>query len=361
MKNQHLFKSLIFLLALIALPLAQAVATDGAVKRKTIERTFSVNKDVEIEVDNRYGLVHVNTWTQNKVELKVEIMVERRSESRAQDLLDRIEIQIDEEGKSFLSFETDIDGNVNLSGSEKLEINYTLNVPISSNLELENRYGDIYLADFEGPLNIDLAYGHLKMERIRSQQAQLDLAYGNGEIKEMQHGFLETSYANMAIGILGSVDVDNAYGNLTIEKAGKLKIDSRYGNLKIVEVLDLEGEVAYANMEIDKIAGKLILEARYMGSVDIEEILNSVQLIDIDGRYSGIYLRYASDLKAELEFEVEHANLRYDDKNIDFSFIHESNFKNTYKGTLNNGGKTKIKVTSGYGDVRFRPVRTYPN
>lgn len=355
----HLFNSLLFLILLTSVQLAWAGG--NVEKRKTIERSFKVNKDVRLEVDNRYGMVHVNTWNKNQVDLKVEIIVKRRKEGLAKELLDRIEIDIDQEGKSMLSFETQIEGNVNTSGSESMEINYHLHIPKTADLELENRYGDIFLAAFNGPVNIDLAYGHLKAEQLTHQQSTLDLAYGNGELGEMQAGELETSYFSIDIGKLGEVVLDNAYGKVEIEKAEKIKVNSRYGDLKIGELFQLEGEVAYANLEIRKLEGSLILEARYAGEVEVSELAASVRTVDIDSRYSSIDLRYTNELEANLEFETKHANLRYDDKHIDFYYLNESTFKDEYKGTLNGGGETRIRVLSGYGDVRFRPLKDFIN
>ena len=51
--------------------------------RREVKKTFSVNPDALLEVNNSFGDLNITTWNNNTIDITVEIIVEGRSKSRS--------------------------------------------------------------------------------------------------------------------------------------------------------------------------------------------------------------------------------------------------------------------------------------
>ena len=63
------------------------------IKKKEISQSYSVSAGDRLQVENRYGNITVTHWNQNTVAIRVEVECKARSEERAQENLDRIQIE----------------------------------------------------------------------------------------------------------------------------------------------------------------------------------------------------------------------------------------------------------------------------
>ena len=81
-------------------------------RSKQVKKSYNLTKKTRLAIDNKYGDVHINTWDQNRMEVTVTIKAEKRSEDRAQQLLEQVEIEINgNESTGTIEFETHIRGN----------------------------------------------------------------------------------------------------------------------------------------------------------------------------------------------------------------------------------------------------------
>ncbi|MEM9992285.1 MAG: hypothetical protein AAF738_11020, partial [Bacteroidota bacterium] len=77
---------------------------------KTIERNFDASADGIVQLHNKYGSIDISTWERNKVTLKVIIKANARTKDKAQELFDRIHIDISN-GNDFVKAETHIESS----------------------------------------------------------------------------------------------------------------------------------------------------------------------------------------------------------------------------------------------------------
>ncbi|MCK5370553.1 MAG: hypothetical protein KAQ62_18450, partial [Cyclobacteriaceae bacterium] len=148
---------------------------------KSINKTFEVSDDLNLEVINKYGNVIIDTWPRNEVSLKIEIIAYGKDGNTAEKLMDRVEFDF-KHSNDFLEIESVFDRkksffkdlvnavgdySASLLSKHKLQVNYELNIPESTaSITIDNRFGDIHLGDVKGRLNIKLAHGNLRANKI---------------------------------------------------------------------------------------------------------------------------------------------------------------------------------------------------
>ena len=107
MKTTILSKTLIILLLMPGLLLA-SVDNDKTAKHKKekiIKKSFKVNGNAQLKVDNSYGNLNIVTWSENRIEIEVTITVEGSNEDKVSKKLNEIDIEF-EASSNMVSAET---------------------------------------------------------------------------------------------------------------------------------------------------------------------------------------------------------------------------------------------------------------
>lgn len=98
-------------------------------QEKEISQSYSVSSNDRLQVENRYGNITITHWNKNEVAIRVEIECKARSEERAQENLDRIQIETQKTGgivSAITTIKKEMNGN---SNNESMTINYYIQMP----------------------------------------------------------------------------------------------------------------------------------------------------------------------------------------------------------------------------------------
>jgi hypothetical protein len=76
-------------------------------KSKSYSKSYNVDANDKLQIENRYGKVEVNTWAKNEVKVDVEIKTYANEDDDAQKLLDMVKINDSKDGNG-VNFKTQI-------------------------------------------------------------------------------------------------------------------------------------------------------------------------------------------------------------------------------------------------------------
>jgi hypothetical protein len=304
-------------------------------KIKNYSKSYSVDGNDVINIDNRFGKIIVNTWAKNEIKVDVQIKVTANDDDKAQRLLDNVNIRDGKDG-SGVSFKTSIntgddDNSWSLFGGKhnnirKIEINYTVYMPSKNPLNINNRYGAVSLPDLEGKLNINNSYGSLVAKSLSNPANQITVKYGSATIDA-----------------LNGSDLDVAYGSLSLGECNKLNADVSYGSARIGRITT---------------SGSINL--KFSGGLTISDIDKNVKNLEINSSYSGVRLGFKGDQNADFDVTVRYGEFNYDSHDVSITSKSpadgERGFNPTksYKGHFGKGGTNKtITINNSYGSVSF--------
>ena len=119
-------------------------------KEKTLKKEYSVNATAGLMVDNSYGNIDIVTWTENRIVIEVLIRTNGNDEDRVQEKLNNIDVDFSGNA-SQVTAKTIFKDRKNSSWSwwgknnknVHMEINYTIKMPITNSVDLNNDYGGI--------------------------------------------------------------------------------------------------------------------------------------------------------------------------------------------------------------------------
>ncbi|MFY0627195.1 MAG: hypothetical protein JXR07_12920 [Reichenbachiella sp.] len=348
MKNSLYKTALLFLLMALTVP---GFAKRGDVeKKKVIEKTFKVNDGTKLNIGNSFGKVHVNVWDQKSFSVTVEVIARKRNEDRAQQTLDKVDIDI-EASSSEVSVMTNIKGQMNNNNNEGFEVNYVINMPSGNPLELKNSFGDVYIGDRNGKNDLKISYCDLKIGKLTGK-SEMKISFSDGSIDEIGSGDLVLKYSDVNIGVLGVSKVHQEFSDINIDKAETINLTSKYGEMNIDEANGIKGSVSFSGFKLGKLGVEIDLKTSYSGNFRIEKIAKDFQLINLEGKFGEFKLAFADGTNASFDIETKFCDFKYDD-NIEMNYRVQGDFKGEYRGKMGNGDGGAIRIKSSYGDVKF--------
>jgi len=316
---------------------ADVYANDKKDFVKVINETFDISSDGKVNLNNRYGKVNVKTWDKNQVEIDVTITVDAKNEEVAQEVFDRIKIDI-QNSSSSVSVLTEIESSNTTwwsgwsifggssGGSGDYQIDYNIFMPKSNDLALANKYGDSYVAELSGDAEVVVKYGNLKMDGV---EKDLDLTLG---------------YGNATIGYAGDTDIEIKYSNLTLKECKDTEILSKYSKLYINETDDLRCETKYDTYDIGKVA-----ELRNEGKYDHFEI-EEIREIITSTKYTEFKIE---ELLHSADMDMSYGGARFDEVKVDFAEINVNGNYTDFKINLEDGATYNVDVHGNYSGVKY--------
>ncbi len=308
---------------------------DGDVKEKVknYSKSYPADKNDELEIDNRYGKITVNTWAKNEFKVDVQIKAYANDDAEAQKLLDQTSV-VDSKDNDVVSFKTTIkspgnswetivnDKTVNI---HKVVISYTVYMPAKNALTINNKFGSTELPDLDGKITINNSNGSVVAKSLSHSDNVIMVK--NGDV---------------SIGSLTDASVDVSSGDLSLDAADKVNVDMRYGAVKI-----------------GKINTSGTINVRYGDGIQIIDLGKNLKTLSVNSNYAPVKLGLANNTNANFDVTVHYKDFIYNNNAISVTSKTPGDEKNwsatqTYKGHIGKGSTDKtIIIKANYGDVKF--------
>ncbi|MGQ3679248.1 hypothetical protein [Tenacibaculum discolor] len=353
MKLYKLFFLLLFIPTLL-------VANDKKhEKSKNIRKTFAVNKNATLYINNKYGNVNVTTWNENRIEINVKITVKGNDLSNVERKLKAIDVRF-ESTPSLVEARTIIEKTKSSwswwgSNNTNYKINYFVKMPVTNNADLNNKYGNIELDKLEGKSNINCDYGKIQIDQLLNETNNINLDYcGTSEINFMKSGNLSVDYSKLTIIKSENLKVNADYSTMKIGTANNVDFNSDYGSISVDDASNINGNSDYASIKIGTLRKNLKIDTDY-GGVRVRNIEKGFESIVIDGSYAGIKLGTSSYNNFNFTIDLGYAGFGYPDNHVKmFKSISKSS-KKYYEGTFGkDNSNSSIAIKSRYGGVSLK-------
>ncbi len=358
----------IALLLLACLTVASANAGPKGDFERIIEQEYPISADGRIEISSKYGNVDIETWADLKVKIVVTIKVDARNQEKADEVFDKININFSNTA-SLVRASTEINTTKSWSrwfgsNSDKFEISYHVFIPESINVDLENKFGSIFLASITGNAEISLKYGKLRLDGVGGDLV-LYMGYSKGSVTSAGDLDLQLSYSNLKCGDLGDVSIDSKYskfeaGNVgsvhssssydgyDIKKATSVRNVGKYDDMSFGEVDEISMTTKYSQLDVGKLSDKADLHFKY-GGVKINRVMAGFSRIEIESDYTGVTMTIDPDAMFSLDATTKYCGIKY--SNLEVYYDVQSNNSGRvkgYRGAKEGGGVIIANLRYGH-------------
>lgn len=284
-------------------PEAKAFSGRDDVKlTKNITKSFSVGKQPEVDIINKYGKVVINGWDKDSVKVSVDIVAYGKNSDAVEKLISKVDVDF-MHNANYLSMETEMSkrkggfGNFlsDLEGygksflnSHKITIDYTVYLPNQSVIALENKFGDVFLDRLEGSVNIDLSHGDLKARELNGA-SNISLSYGKGRVKYLKEGFIKLKIGEIDIQEGEKVSVESSSSELIFGDIKSLLLNSRNDKVRTGILQVLKGSGDFTDILVAGVEKELEINLEY-GDFYVERIGDQFRSVLINSKAADVNL-----------------------------------------------------------------------
>jgi len=330
-------------------------------------KTMPVSKETTLEISNKYGRIEITPWNKDSAYIRAEIKAYAKDRSKLSKMFDGISVNIND-SKYLVRAQTEFTSNINMlfesfkwmtskiiSYDSHVEINYYINIPDYMNLNIENKYGDVYMENNTGEFKISISNGSFKANSL-GKRSSITMLFCDANINSIGSGNIDASFSDLSIGETEDLSINSISSKYDIKKAATIRGESRRDKFFIENIGSLQGNAYFTDYKVNSVRKEISLSTRY-GSVNADLIEKGFESININSGYSDISLSF--DPASSYNLDIRHINtfLVLPDKNIksEQKALNEDKKEYITSGTVGkNPGNTKVKIDANRGNIYIK-------
>lgn len=283
----------------------------ASAQNRTLSETVSLDPNGSVSIDNHEGSIAVTTWDRDVVQYNVEIDADEGS-----DQLENTEIRVDRSNRS-LRLETEYRerGSFFSWGRDTPPVHYTLRMPRTARLTIDDHESEIDVTGLQATLRIDTHEGPIRVADHR-----------------------------------GDVTIDSHDGRIELHNVtGRLDVDTHEADVQASNLNgDLDIDAHDGTIAVERLHGAFALDTHdATADVSFAEFTDDVEIDTHDGR---VTLNLPADVGFNLTTDFDDATL---DSDFDLGSIRiadDDDDEINYRGAVNGGGP---RVDLSAHDGRF--------
>jgi len=280
-------------------------------KNKHISRSFEVTGMTEIQINNKYGTIHVIPWEKDSVRFEIDLKVKANKESKVDKIYEYIDFEFTSTSYYVIaqtvftnkrnSFWTELSDITNMifSGGNKAEIDYIVYLPDKNPIKISNKFGNIYCTDHNGKAEINISNGDIKAHDFTGI-TNITLEFGRGNIHSIQSGTLQVNYSEINVEKSDNLKISGKSATINIESINELNLESRRDKINIGKASKIYGGTSFSYTTIDELEKNITLKTEY-GEIKIQSLSENFRFASINSTYTDIFLNISDNMGLNLE------------------------------------------------------------
>lgn len=328
---------------------------------KEIHESYTINKNTNLSADNKFGNIDIVNWDKDLIDITVQIKVYNDNTKWIQEVLDAISISYGIED-NHIYFETKIDESFNNNifksneGKNKFEINYRIKMPDNVPVNISNKYGNLYVEKLTAPSTLEVKYGNLKADDIKSESkepmSEVILSYSDGNIEACSWLKISCKYSKIRIDDSKALIFITKYSKVFVDRGSSIVTEARYDDYEIGTIANFVTEAEYCNFRFKSIGKKLQVDTKY-SDVKVGFMPASFELIKISNKYGGYKIGLEDDASYKIKGHAKYGDIDYP-RNGNVNRFQENNELNI-EGMVgsNSNSKSQVIIETKYGSVKL--------
>lgn len=311
-------------------------------------KSFKLKSGTTVQITNKYGNVNILPWEKDSVRIEVSMSAQSKQAAKVIKILSTIDCEMIstattvsartvfyDNSATFWKDVVSYAGQV-INTSNNLQINYTVYLPETVNLRIDNKFGNVYMDSHRANADITLSNGDLQA-RDFSKSLKLKLEFGSASLQDVDNATLTINYSDVTCGKLKTLNLNSRSSTIEIEETGTIDLTSSRDKLVVKQCNSLNGEASFSRIRINELESICTMNSKY-GELKLNNISRNFRSVQIKSEYTDVFL----GVNATAGYSMD---LFYDTKtnlNISSQISNQLN-----KETLN----TKLGTLQAIGDI----------
>ncbi len=305
----------LWMITLMSLFTASGVSQDFE-KIRNLQRTFPLKSGTEIRIINKYGNIHIVNWDKDSVRFEIELQVKANKSHKVDKMFENIDFDFTSsnfyiiaqtvfknESSAFWQDISDF-ASILFKGGTQARIDYRVFLPSSHNVDIQNKFGNVYTGNHEGDFKLNLSNGDFRANHIKNA-SMLKLSFGKFTINRLDNARIDLGYGDLDIKTSGTLNILSNSSTLILGESKQLDLDSRRDKIYINKLNKLNGKSSFSYINIKELAEQAIMNTNY-GDMSIDNLQSSFHLLNLISEYTEVKLGIAQNAALDLEINYNH-------------------------------------------------------
>jgi hypothetical protein len=335
----------ILILISFLLPWATISAQDFT---KVYKQKYDVERGANLIVQNKFGDINCQAWDENSIDITVTVKVDASSQEKANRVFEKIGVALSGNRTKVEGITTV--GNIN---NADFSIYYEIRMPSWVNIDLNNKFGDIFLDETDGLVKINLEYGAMEANAFNGLNTELMVKFSKVKAGFMKDGTLKLEYSQWESKSAENIRITSRFGEITIDKITKLNLDSQYDEINIGSAGQVISISRFSELEFGKINGDFDFDIEY-GELDVDFISAAFKLGKVRNTFAEASLVFDPRSSVNINAEMRFGELTYP-KAVSMNHEIVGYTTNIYKGKIGASASpgSSLSLNSKNADVKI--------
>jgi hypothetical protein len=240
-----------------------------------------------------------------------------------------------------------------INTSNNLQINYTVYMPLTNDIKIDNKFGNVYMDSHSGDADITVSNGDLQARNF-SGGLKLKIEFGSANFQDAGDAQLNINYSDLTVRKISKLNLNSRSSTIDIEESGSIELVSSRDKLIVKSCNSLSGEASFSRIRINELEAMSTMTTKY-GELRLNSVTRDFRNINVKSEYTDIFLgfnpsdSYSIDLvydaKTSLNISAPINNqLKKETLNEKLGTVQAS-------GTIGKSGSSHVSVTAKAGSL----------
>lgn len=333
-------------------------------KSKSVTEKHDISREHAILIANKFGKVDVTHWDEQAISLDVQITVRHSNENKAQEILDKIKIDIKKTDSDFKVY-TRINGDKDIGLSSKknsdLTIDYTIKLPRENQLKVDNSFGEVIMGSRSGKTEVHLKFGSATIGNLTGEDNTLKFNFSDPIIvNSMKKGTIMLKHSKLELLRSENLELRSEMSSSKIDRLEQADVILQFGSVEVNAINKLKLNSQMSSVKVDQLSEEGSIKNNY-GSLSINRISKGIKELEIEAEFSPVNIQLEKTGNYKIEANIKMGDLKLPSTSIqeERPYIEEKSMvkmKKEFKGRI--GEKSDkagiIKITNSFGEIHLK-------
>jgi hypothetical protein len=353
------------LIMLVAIGIPVLLNAQVFSEKREQSKSFKLRSGTTVQISNKYGNVNVMPWEKDSVRIEVSMWAQSKQAAKVVKILSSIDCEMIATANSISARTVFYDNSATfwkdvvsyagqvINTSNNLQINYTVYMPVSTDVKIENKFGNVYMDSHRGDADLTISNGDLQARNF-SGKLKLRLEFGSAGMQDLADAQLNINYSDLTLRKVNTLNLFSRSSTIDMEEAAIIELTSARDKLLIKSCGSLSGEASFSRIRINELESSCSMTAKY-GELKLNSINRNFHNVQLKSEYTDLFLGFNPDDSYSLD-------LVYDAKtNLNISSPINSQLKKetinaktgTIKatGTIGKSGNSRVTINAKAGGL----------
>jgi len=299
MRKSNISIRILFLLVL-AISIPVLLSAQVYSEKREQGKSFKLKSGTSIQITNKYGNVNVLPWEKDSVRIDVSIVAQSKQASKVVKILSTIDCEMMATANSISARTVFYDNSATfwkdvvsyagqvINTSNNLQINYTVYMPVTNDIKIENKFGNVYMDSHSGNVDIIVSNGDLQARNFNGR-VKLKIEFGSANFQDAGEAQLTINYSDLTARKINKLNLNSRSSTIDIEETGSIELVSSRDKLVVKSCNSLSGDASFSRIRINELEAMCTMNSKY-GELRLNNVTRDFRNINITSEYTDIYL-----------------------------------------------------------------------